>query len=133
MLCTWAHDFPGLAKLRPRILAEKSQLLHSQFTIQDDSRVVAKLEIIQYHSHMKSVPINGLKQELASIIAEAEAGNEVLITKHNKPVARLTRPGTEHLHTGAQFGKARLKPAVKGKTAGRYLQLREEDRGIDRR
>jgi antitoxin (DNA-binding transcriptional repressor) of toxin-antitoxin stability system len=81
---------------------------------------------------MKSVPIYELKQELASIIAEAEAGNQVLITKHNKPVALLTRPGTEHLHAGSKFGKAKLKPAVKGKTAGRYLQLLEEDRGTDR-
>jgi len=82
---------------------------------------------------MKSVPIYELKQDLASIIAEAEAGNEVLITRHNKPVARLTRPETEHLHVGSKFGKARLAPAVKGKTAGRYLQLLEEDRGVDRR
>lgn len=82
---------------------------------------------------MKSVPMYGLKQELASVIAEAEAGNDVLITRHNKPVARLTRPGTEHLHAGDQFGKAKLKPAIKAKTAGRYLQILEEDRGADRR
>jgi antitoxin (DNA-binding transcriptional repressor) of toxin-antitoxin stability system len=71
----------------------------------------------------------GLKQELAAFVAEAEAGNDVLITRHNKPVARLTRPGTEHLHTGPRFGKARLKPAVKGKTAGRYLRILDDDRG----
>ena len=80
---------------------------------------------------MKSVPMHGLKQELASIVAEAEAGNDMLITRHNKPVARLTRPGTEHLNTGSEFGKARLKPAVRGKTAGRYLRILEEDRGTD--
>jgi antitoxin (DNA-binding transcriptional repressor) of toxin-antitoxin stability system len=82
---------------------------------------------------MKYVPMHGLKKDLASIIAEAETGNEVLITRHNKPVARLSRPGNEHLHAGSQFGKARLKPAVKAKTEGRYLQVLEEDRGIDRR
>ena len=81
---------------------------------------------------MKSVPMYGLKQDLASIVAEAEAGNDVLITRHNKPVARLTKPGTEHLHTGSQFGKARLKPAIRGKTAGQYLRILEEDRGTDR-
>ncbi len=78
---------------------------------------------------MKSVPINELKQELASIVAEAEAGCDVLITKHNKPVARLTRPDTQHLHIGSKFGKAKLIPAGKGKTAGRYLQMLDEDRG----
>lgn len=80
---------------------------------------------------MKLVSIYGLKQGLASIIAEAKAGNEVLITKHNKPVARLTRPGAEYLHFGSQFGKANLKPAVRRKTSGRYLQILEEDRGTD--
>ena len=69
-----------------------------------------------------------LKQELGSVIAEAEAGTEVLITRHNKPVARLTRAGAEHLHRGSLFGKGRLKPAVRRKTAGRYLQLLTEDR-----
>jgi antitoxin (DNA-binding transcriptional repressor) of toxin-antitoxin stability system len=82
---------------------------------------------------MKSVPINVLKQDLAAIIAEAEAGFDVLITKHNKPVARLTRPDARHLHIGSRFGKAKLKPAIKAKTNGRYLKLLEEDRGADRR
>jgi antitoxin (DNA-binding transcriptional repressor) of toxin-antitoxin stability system len=82
---------------------------------------------------MKYVPIHELKQGLASTIAEAEAGGEVLITRHNKPVARLTRPGAEHLHPGIHFGKAKLKPAVKGKTAGRYLRILEEDRGTERK
>jgi antitoxin (DNA-binding transcriptional repressor) of toxin-antitoxin stability system len=74
----------------------------------------------------------GLKQGLASIVAEAEAVNEVLITRHNKPVARLTRPGAEHLHLGSQFGKGKLEPAARCKTAGRYLQMLKEDRGTDR-
>jgi prevent-host-death family protein len=81
---------------------------------------------------MESAPLDELKQDLASFIAEAEAGNEVIITRHNKPVARLTRMETEHLHTGHSLGKARLRPAVKEKTAGRYLQILEEDRGSDR-
>ena len=77
---------------------------------------------------MKTVSIYGLKQGLASIIAETEAGTDVLITRHNKPVARLTRPGTEHLHRGSRFGKGILKPAIRKRTAGRYLQLLAEDR-----
>lgn len=82
---------------------------------------------------MKYVPINELKQDLASIIAETESGNDVVITRHNKPVARLSRADDEHLRKGAHFGKAKLKPAVKGKTTGRYLQILEEDRGTDQR
>jgi antitoxin (DNA-binding transcriptional repressor) of toxin-antitoxin stability system len=80
---------------------------------------------------MKKVSMHDFKQELASVVAEAEAGGEILITRHNKPVARLTRPGVEHLHEGALFGKASLKPAVRRRTAGRYLQLLEEDRRRD--
>ena len=82
---------------------------------------------------MKYVPINELKQDLASIIAEAEAGDDVVITRHNKPVARLIRAEDEHIRRGANFGKAKLKSAIRGKTSGRYLQLLEEDRGADRR
>ena len=73
-----------------------------------------------------------LKQELASVVAEAEAGEEILITRHNKPVARLTRPETEHLRQGSRSGKGGLKPAIRGKTAGRYLQLLLEDRRAGR-
>ena len=81
---------------------------------------------------MKIVTMNGPKQKPASIVAEAETGNDVLITRNNKPVALLTKPRTEYLHTGSKFGKARLKPAIRGKTAGRYLRILEENRGSGR-
>jgi len=86
-----------------------------------------------YYFDMKYVPINELKQNLASIVAEAEAGYDVIVTKHNKPIARLTRPDTQHLHRGSQFGKGKLNSVVKGKTAGRYLQMLAEDRNSDAR
>ncbi len=66
------------------------------------------------------------------MIAEIEAGTDVLITRHNKPVARLTRPGPLRVHRGSKFGKANLKPAVSKKTAGRYLKLLKEDRRAGR-
>ncbi len=81
---------------------------------------------------MKKVSIYDLKRGLASVIAETEAGADILITRHNKPVARLTGAGSQHLHKGARFGKANLKPAVRGKTAGRYLGMLQEDRYSDR-
>ena len=82
---------------------------------------------------MKNVPINVLKQDLASVIAEAEAGTEIIITRHNKPVARLTSAGVQHVHQGSAFGQGSLKPAVRGKTAGRYMQILKEDRRTGRR
>jgi prevent-host-death family protein len=77
---------------------------------------------------MKKVSIYELKQDLSSIIAEAEHGTEVEITRHNKPVARLVMPRKEHLHSGSRSGRSDLKPAVRGKTGGRYLQFLKEDR-----
>lgn len=81
---------------------------------------------------MKNVPIYVLKQDLASMIAEAEAGTEIIITRHNKPVARLTSASAEHVRQGARFGQGSFKPAVRGKTAGRYLQILREDRRAGR-
>jgi len=77
---------------------------------------------------MKKVSIYSLKQELSSLVAEAESGVEVLITRHNKPVARLTSAGTKHLHRGSRFGDADLRPAMRAKTGGRYLEVLDEDR-----
>jgi antitoxin (DNA-binding transcriptional repressor) of toxin-antitoxin stability system len=77
---------------------------------------------------MKTVSMYDLKQDLAATVAEAQAGIDILITKHSKPVARLTRPEIEHVHRGSRFGKASLKPAVRGKSAGRYLKILEDDR-----
>ena len=73
--------------------------------------------------------MKGLKQDLSSIIADAGNGAEILITRHNRPVARLTRPAADHSHRGARFGNAALKPALRAKTAGRYLEFLDDDRG----
>ena len=81
---------------------------------------------------MKKISIHDLKNSLASVIAEAEEGTDVLVTRHNRPVARLTRPDMGHLHCGARFGSADLKPAVRAKTAGRYLEFLRQDRSSGR-
>jgi prevent-host-death family protein len=77
---------------------------------------------------MKKVSMYQLKQELASVIAETENGQQVVITRHNRPVARLIPAESQHLHRGPRFGKARLRPALHGITRGRYLALLHEDR-----
>jgi antitoxin (DNA-binding transcriptional repressor) of toxin-antitoxin stability system len=77
---------------------------------------------------MKKVSMNELKQELASYVAEAAEGADILITRHNKPIARLSHPGMEHLRQGKRFGKANLRPAIREKTAGRYLEILQDDR-----
>jgi antitoxin (DNA-binding transcriptional repressor) of toxin-antitoxin stability system len=69
-----------------------------------------------------------LKQELASMIAAAEGGAEIVVTRHGKSVARLTAHAVLHLVRGELFGRADLRPALRGKTSGRYLKLLLEDR-----
>jgi antitoxin (DNA-binding transcriptional repressor) of toxin-antitoxin stability system len=80
---------------------------------------------------MKRISMNELKQDLSLYIGEAAEGADIVITKLNKPIAKLSRPGTERLHQGTRFGNASLKPAIKGKTAGRYLEIFQDDRGAD--
>jgi antitoxin (DNA-binding transcriptional repressor) of toxin-antitoxin stability system len=81
-----------------------------------------------YRFYMKKVSMYELKNDLAAVIAEAEAGTDVLVTRHNKPVARLTRPSASSVHCGSRFGNADLKPAVRGKTGGRYIEILRQDR-----
>jgi len=78
---------------------------------------------------MKLVSIQALKAKLSSIVAEAEAGETIVITRHNAPVAQLTPARAEHVHHGKNVGRGSLKPAVKRGTNGRYLEVLLEDRG----
>ncbi|MDR9417431.1 type II toxin-antitoxin system Phd/YefM family antitoxin [Gracilimonas sp.] len=38
---------------------------------------------------MKKVPVNKVREQLAKYLTEAERGEEVIITKHNNPIAKL--------------------------------------------
>jgi prevent-host-death family protein len=42
---------------------------------------------------MASASVHEAKTNLSRLIAEVEAGGEVVITRNNKPVARLVREG----------------------------------------
>jgi prevent-host-death family protein len=78
---------------------------------------------------MKKISIQDLKAQLSAAVADAESGETILITRHNEPVARLAPARLPHLHRGKLFGKARIVPAVRKGTAGRYLEVLMEDRG----
>jgi len=78
---------------------------------------------------MKRISIQDLKAQLSAVIAEAESGETILITRHNQPVAQLTPAEIQNLHRGKFFGKGRIAPAVKRGTNGRYLEVLLEDRG----
>jgi prevent-host-death family protein len=55
---------------------------------------------------MKSVSIQDLKARLSAMVAEAEAGDTILITRHNEPVAQLSPARTEPVHHGKNLGTA---------------------------
>lgn len=77
---------------------------------------------------MKRISIQALKAGLSAVIAEVEAGESMLVTRHNAPVARLNPAGAPEVHRGARVG-SRLAPALTRGTKGRYLKVLLEDRG----
>jgi prevent-host-death family protein len=78
---------------------------------------------------MNKVSIQDLKARLSSVVAEAEAGRTIVITRHNDPVAQLGPAVSPHIHRGGQVGAGRLRPAITRRTRGRYLDVLLEDRG----
>ena len=81
---------------------------------------------------METVPIHQLKQQLSRVIAAAESGETLLVTRHKQVVARIVPPEA-HLHTGSRFGRGSIQPLLKGATRGRYLDVIADDRrgGLD--
>lgn len=78
---------------------------------------------------MKLVSIQDLKAKLSAMVAEAESGDTIIITRHNAPVAQLAPARTEAVHHGRNVGSGRIRPALKRGTKGRYLDVLMEDRG----
>ena len=78
---------------------------------------------------MKLVSIQDLKARLSAMVAEAESGDTIIITRHNAPVAQLGPARTEFVHRGKNVGNGRISAAVKRGTNGRYLDVLLEDRG----
>ncbi|HKE82696.1 MAG TPA: type II toxin-antitoxin system prevent-host-death family antitoxin [Vicinamibacterales bacterium] len=78
---------------------------------------------------MKRISIQDLKSRLSSAIAEAEAGETIIVTRHNQTVALLGPASEAHVHRGKTISAGGLKPAIKRGTGGRSLALLLEDRG----
>jgi prevent-host-death family protein len=78
---------------------------------------------------MKQVSIQDLKAALSAVVAEAESGRTIVITRHNEPVAQLGPARADGVHQGARVGLDRIRPALKRGTRGRYLAALLEDRG----
>lgn len=78
---------------------------------------------------MKRISVQDLKAQLSGAIAEAAAGETLIITRHNEPVAQLTATRVPQVHRGPRVGMGRLTPALRKGTRGRYLAVLLEDRG----
>jgi len=77
---------------------------------------------------MKKISIQSLKGKLSAAIAEAEAGQTILITRHNQAVAQLTPAVVMKTHGDAEGAAAPLRPLLRRATKGRYLDVLLEDR-----
>ncbi len=81
---------------------------------------------------MKRISIQNLKAGLSAAIAEAESGETVLITRHNRAVAQLTSATVVQTHGGAEGATVALRPLLRRATKGRYLELLLDDRSGER-
>jgi prevent-host-death family protein len=78
---------------------------------------------------MKQISIQDLKSSLSALVAEAESGETILITRHNEPVAKLIPAHSQNIHRGKNVGKGGIRPAFKRRTAIPYLDFLLDDRG----
>jgi prevent-host-death family protein len=78
---------------------------------------------------MKQISIQDLKSRLSAAVSEAEAGNTIVITRHNEPVAKLIPAASLHTHRGKHFGKGGIKPAIRRGVKIPYLGVLDKDRG----
>ncbi len=79
---------------------------------------------------MRTVSIDELKRNLAALVDAASEGEQIIITRHRKPVASLTRTDLEHVTIGAEAGRGSLKPLFSSATRGAYLEVLAEDRRL---
>lgn len=77
---------------------------------------------------MRTVSIQDLKRHLSAILREAARGKRFLITRHNRPLAQLEPPRSDHVHRGSRFGRGEIRPVLKEATQGRFLEILQDDR-----
>jgi len=79
---------------------------------------------------MSEISVQDLKARLSGAIAEAEAGETLVITRHRTPVAQLgPAAAVAFVRRGNRVGRGRLVPALRSGTGGRALAALLEDRG----
>jgi prevent-host-death family protein len=73
---------------------------------------------------MRTVAAFDAKNRLGSLLDLVEQGEEVMITRHGKPVAKLVAPGETDRVSAAQAAAARIRARRKDVTLG-GISIRE--------
>ena len=81
-----------------------------------------------YRIGMKTVSLDELKRNLSSLVAAAAGGERILITRHRRPVASLSRADLEDVHVGSSGRTGEPQAAPSRGNAGAYLEVLIEDR-----
>jgi prevent-host-death family protein len=76
---------------------------------------------------MNMVSVQDLKAALSSVIAAAESGQTIIITRHGKAVARLCPADPPHVHRGRLVGQP-WPPAVTSGLGAHALATLLDDR-----
>lgn len=77
---------------------------------------------------MKKVQVNEVREKLAKYLAEAEQGEEIIITKHSRPIAKLVAY-EEKKPKFPDLTEFRNSIEVKGKPMSQVvIDMRREDR-----
>lgn len=77
---------------------------------------------------MKKVQVNEVREKLAKYLAEAEQGEEIIITRHSKPIARLV-PMEKKGNRFEDMEEFRRQFKVKGKPLSQIvIEMRNEER-----
>lgn len=78
---------------------------------------------------MKKIPVNEIREHLAKYLSDAESGEEIIITKYNKPVAKLVGYSEEEKPELPDLTEFRKKIKVKGKSMSEFItEMRQEER-----
>ena len=77
---------------------------------------------------MKKVQVNEVREKLAKYLSQAEQGEEIIITKHSKPIAKLM-PVESKRSEFPDLSEFREKIAVRGKSMSEEVsEMRREER-----
>ena len=85
--------------------------------------------VLVYDEAMTLVSVQDLKAKLSAVVAAAEAGETIVITRHGKAVARLVPADPPHVHRGSRVGEPFPPSIAPGTGLGaRAVEILLEDR-----